>query len=438
MCLLGERATRRTFAATVAIVLGNVLFIVAVPKGMSDFTAEMLFDLFCEPAFLIYLGVLFTMLVATSAVLPRLFKERRALTSASSAVATRTARLPLRLAAGLPIAYTLQGAIIGTQSVTLAKSTSELLRMTLKGHNQFTNVVACVVVVLWLLTMVFWVHRMNRALALFDAQFIVPVLQVAWTLLSIVNGMLPSLSVPACMHGRLLMQMGVQVACTFANSATCHMNVASPWHVVLPLSLVASTCLRRSTRRALRQTASRRVPISTIAAARRLTRWLLLDTGEVRNKSQRWVATHQVAMIAPQRCLLTAPKPARRSMTIARRAKREPMLHARPCRRSCVGSDASLPFLLPALSLVLRIRCGWIQGRETPTEQTETLSELGRRPPRPASEAQWGLVKSFGARKNVCEFCNFVGFFGDVVGWATLKNRRRVCAEQGYQSTHFL
>ena len=232
--------------------------------------------------------------------------------------------------------------------------------------------------------------------------------------------------------------MCVQAACTFANSATCRLHVASPWHVVLPLSLVASTCLRRSTRRALRQTASRRVPISTIAAARRLTRWLLLDTGEVRNKSQRWVATHQVAMIAPQRCLLTAPKPARRSMTIARRAKREPMLHARPCRRSCVGSDASLPFLLPALSLVLRIRCGWIQGRETPTEQTETLSELGRRPPRPASEAQWGLVKSFGARKNVCEFCNFVGFFGDVVGWATLKNRRRVCAEQGYQSTHFL
>jgi drug/metabolite transporter (DMT)-like permease len=88
----------------------------------------------------------------------------------------------------LGICYVISSAVIGTQSVTLCKSLSTLIRVSLTGNNQFTHFFTYVILVCTICTAVFWVKRMNGALKKFDALFIIPVLQVFWTSLSIVGG----------------------------------------------------------------------------------------------------------------------------------------------------------------------------------------------------------------------------------------------------------
>ena len=88
----------------------------------------------------------------------------------------------------LPFSYAAISAIIGTQSVLLAKSSSELVRTTLGGNNQFNSPFTYFILTAWITSMVFWLYRMNAALRKFDGVFIIPVLQVVWTLFSIVGG----------------------------------------------------------------------------------------------------------------------------------------------------------------------------------------------------------------------------------------------------------
>ena len=88
----------------------------------------------------------------------------------------------------LPFSYAAISAIIGTQSVLLAKSSSELVRTTLGGNNQFTSPFTYFILMAWITSMVFWLYRMNAALRKFDGVFIIPVLQVVWTLFSIIGG----------------------------------------------------------------------------------------------------------------------------------------------------------------------------------------------------------------------------------------------------------
>jgi len=88
----------------------------------------------------------------------------------------------------MPICYALFSTIIGTQSVVQAKCLSELLQLTLKGENQLTNPFTYGVLAAWLLSTVYWVHRMNRALSKFPGLFVIPLLQVFWTSLAILTG----------------------------------------------------------------------------------------------------------------------------------------------------------------------------------------------------------------------------------------------------------
>ena len=89
----------------------------------------------------------------------------------------------------LPFSYASISAIIGTQSVLLAKSMAELLRTTADGRQQFSAYFTWVILAAWLSSMLFWMYRMTTALRKFDKEpLIIPVLQVVWTIFSIVGG----------------------------------------------------------------------------------------------------------------------------------------------------------------------------------------------------------------------------------------------------------
>eukprot|EP00743_Colponemidia_sp_Colp-15_P002526 GILK01002738.1.p1 GENE.GILK01002738.1~~GILK01002738.1.p1 ORF type:complete len:410 (-),score=43.25 GILK01002738.1:41-1207(-) len=88
----------------------------------------------------------------------------------------------------LGLCYATSSGIIGTQSVLLSKSASELLHTSVTGDSQFRDWFTYLVLVLWVASMVFWLNRLNSALKKFDALFIIPTLQVVWTLFSVIAG----------------------------------------------------------------------------------------------------------------------------------------------------------------------------------------------------------------------------------------------------------
>jgi hypothetical protein len=89
----------------------------------------------------------------------------------------------------LPVSYSLFSGLLGTQSVIFCKAISTLLRTTLHGRSQLGSWFFWVCVGALVLTALFWVSRLNKGLRLFPAVVIVPMMQISWTLFSIVGGM---------------------------------------------------------------------------------------------------------------------------------------------------------------------------------------------------------------------------------------------------------
>lgn len=84
--------------------------------------------------------------------------------------------------------YSVASALVGTQSVLMAKCTSQIMRLQLSGESQWSSPFAMYIIAVFGLTATFWMTRLNRGLRLFPSTFIVPMMQAMWTVLSILNG----------------------------------------------------------------------------------------------------------------------------------------------------------------------------------------------------------------------------------------------------------
>ena len=84
--------------------------------------------------------------------------------------------------------YSIASAVVGTQSVLMAKCTSQIMRLQLGGESQFGSPFTMYILVVFGATATFWMTRLNRGLRLFPSTFIVPMMQAMWTVLSILNG----------------------------------------------------------------------------------------------------------------------------------------------------------------------------------------------------------------------------------------------------------
>jgi uncharacterized membrane protein len=171
--LLRERVTSRTLLATSLIVFGNFFIVGNSSKTSRSWTADELLELYSTPRYQSFVLVMVVIVLSLHWVYVSV---------------TRAGYTYDDCFRVIPFSYAAVSAIIGSQSVLLAKSTSELVRSTLQGQDQFTRPFSYVILLGWVLTMMFWLYRMNTALRRYDALFIVPVLQVIWTLCSIVGG----------------------------------------------------------------------------------------------------------------------------------------------------------------------------------------------------------------------------------------------------------
>ena len=84
--------------------------------------------------------------------------------------------------------FALRSALVGTQSVVFAKSTSLLLRTSVTGESQFGKLFTYCVLAALGATALFWCQRLNAALRRYPSLVIIPALQINWLVWSMVAG----------------------------------------------------------------------------------------------------------------------------------------------------------------------------------------------------------------------------------------------------------
>mmetsp|Transcript_35132 Transcript_35132/g.110601 ORF Transcript_35132/g.110601 Transcript_35132/m.110601 type:complete len:342 (+) Transcript_35132:439-1464(+) len=175
--VLGEAITKRMVLGTVALVGGMSLVVAFSKHETSLYSSEDLQSLYGELAYIVFLAFAGVTLIA-SRVLFNVYGARRQ---------QGLENLPYHNLV-YPISYCYFSAMIGTQQLLMAKCISNLLRLTGDGDNQFTHWFTYFCIAVWLLSAIYWVYRMDLGLKLFKGPFIIPVLQVHFTLLAIVSG----------------------------------------------------------------------------------------------------------------------------------------------------------------------------------------------------------------------------------------------------------
>lgn len=88
----------------------------------------------------------------------------------------------------MSIIYSIFSAIFGTLSVVFAKLLANLLNFQAGGINIFTEWFTYVTLFSWLFLMLFWLYRLNAALALYNPLIIIPLLQGNFIFYAIVSG----------------------------------------------------------------------------------------------------------------------------------------------------------------------------------------------------------------------------------------------------------
>ncbi|CAG9464631.1 unnamed protein product [Pedinophyceae sp. YPF-701] len=179
--VLSEHVGIRTLISTGMIVAGCIVLVLFGNHTSETQTADELIENYKHVPYIVYLIVIASLSASMFFLYRTMSIRQKKLTGTgeSSALWTKVA----------PICFALYAALIGTQSVLFSKTISVLLRTTLSGENQLATFFFWIILVCFLVTCVFWLTRLNLGLRLFPAIIIVPVLQINWTVFSIVSGM---------------------------------------------------------------------------------------------------------------------------------------------------------------------------------------------------------------------------------------------------------
>lgn len=173
--LLEEPITKRTLFATGLIICGNSLLVIFSSKTSVLYETGDLLKLWIRTPYLIYLGCASFLLIVLQSLYYKITVLKGPPYSSKQELF-------------IPLAYSAVSALLGTQTVLFAKMTSILLRSTFTGDNQLFNPITYAILILWIITMMFWLYRMNNALRKFSGGLIVPLLQGMWIVVSVVSG----------------------------------------------------------------------------------------------------------------------------------------------------------------------------------------------------------------------------------------------------------
>mmetsp|Transcript_38578 Transcript_38578/g.50845 ORF Transcript_38578/g.50845 Transcript_38578/m.50845 type:complete len:480 (+) Transcript_38578:216-1655(+) len=178
--ILKEKLTRKTIIGTCVILAGNVIVIWNSPSKADTYSSSDLLSFYTYLEYQLFLLAELFLLICLQ-ITYTAYEDRLNLEDPGKPPYWGTSVV-------MPICYAMFSAAIGTQSALQAKCFSELLNSSVVGENQFSGAFVYFVILAWFATTVFWLYRMNRALALFDGLFIIPTLQVFWVFFAIIGG----------------------------------------------------------------------------------------------------------------------------------------------------------------------------------------------------------------------------------------------------------
>jgi len=175
--LLGKTITKKLIIGTALTVAGTIIVIVFTARTPppKESISE-LRVLWKNPVWITYIILVFAMCVF---LMLTYLRYEKALNKGE--------RLPYSHLI-LPITYSMYSASIGTISVVAAKVIAELLVLQGKGIQVFADWFIYFTLIWLITTGGYWLYRLNKALALFDPLFIIPLIQASYIFFAIVSG----------------------------------------------------------------------------------------------------------------------------------------------------------------------------------------------------------------------------------------------------------
>lgn len=175
-----EPITTRAIIATFIIIVGNIFIIIFGSKSTENYNLDELKELALNPLFLGY--ILFIIIIVTVLQCIFWYFEWKISQYKEESLA------PVAMRRFQPFAYATVSAVIGTNTIIFGKICAGLLQNAAKGEDVFSSIWTYIIIVAFFITMAFWLYRMNNALRMYDAMFIIPVLQCVWLLFGVLGG----------------------------------------------------------------------------------------------------------------------------------------------------------------------------------------------------------------------------------------------------------
>lgn len=177
--LLGERLSLATDAAPMLLIAcGNMLTVASANhSAYKNLSLEGISKLFGRPQFHWYLSVVSIFIVALLILRHRIRSQIRRNGGKEYASPNLIARAGLYHAGA--------GCMLSVHLVFLSKAS--MLALAEGLHNALRPKFA-ILILTWLTLAVFWIYTLNRLLGEYDALFIIPVIEVVWSLQSMISG----------------------------------------------------------------------------------------------------------------------------------------------------------------------------------------------------------------------------------------------------------
>jgi len=175
--ILGKEVTQSMVLGTFLTVAGTTLAIVfSAPHGAEITSVQDMKDLWKNPAWIAYVCFIVALGAALQSTYARYQKAH-------------LAGVPFKNSDNvMAILYSTYSALFGSSSVVFAKLMAEFLILLGQGKKVADSWFFYVVILCWLVLMLYWLKRLNDALALYDPLFIIPLLQMNFILFAIVSG----------------------------------------------------------------------------------------------------------------------------------------------------------------------------------------------------------------------------------------------------------
>lgn len=176
--VLGERLTWRDVLPMLLIAVGNILAVASANHSeQRGLTLREISDLFRRPTFRAYLATVIVLAAILMIIRSRLRVRIRKSGGVEMASPTLVAYAGLCHAAA--------AAMLSVNTVFLSKAS--LLALTDGFHNALKPQFLALILT-WLSLVCFWIYTLNRLLASHDILFIVPAIEVLWSLCSMIGG----------------------------------------------------------------------------------------------------------------------------------------------------------------------------------------------------------------------------------------------------------